>query len=1120
MKNSRINLVIKTVLITILIVSAFSMDAQITRQQADDIVTANVISDNDGCALYIKNDVVRSNDTVYTADGEIISHTSENSYIYFIDDNPVANWAHNCRYCVVDAATGSYSVENHTWYPTDFDSFTCLTEYETEKSHWPYDNYTIPEKVEPNGKLYAVLIGGELAASGQNPIKGWYNLSCVYTALVNNYGFMEATEENPSHILVLASDDVRDGVEKKNYSNYPPNNNPYKYNYDLNHSGILDCFGNDENDFMDSSILPYSKDGIRIIFDNLSGKQNGNENISFIPQLTEDDQLFVCLCGHGNTDGSMSYFKVFYEGKDDRSSARLYDYELAEWTRDIKCSQMTFMIDCCHSGGFIDDLMNDDSALCKNRAVHTCTNAEGVGYVEKHITDYFTDKGGPDSWQRVDEFVYYWSAASLGYYPILDVRTDSLLGPWHKYENTAIGEFPWQLFTSFDEGNHSHEGYDVSPDINRDGIVSMEEAFTFANSLDSYSEYGYFNSAVTQPGPDNPGFETPCESYESTFTKGLITLNGYKGVIDTAAETGCGRTYQLAGDFTIGKNASLTFCNGCTLNGNGFLMRNLGEVTTQSNAKDIAFTNTRIQNANSRGFTLSRCTFNDCGTVLTYDSPFSISNSIFSGTTIEANTNIPPRTRYNVNIVRNRFYNSAVTSPCIYLRKIPQCNVEYNTITGSGGDGIELNRLGGVSGDYLFSHNRIDSCAGSGIVAYNSTATLQLNCIMDNSDCGIKSLNLSNMQITGDSTARDTYLTQQILDNKRYQVYASSNSYPSYFKYNYLRGNGNEQGDTILYYEPKTNMDSRRSFDVSYNCWKPLSDSEIGDHLYTDGDDTFIFVPTWNPKYHPELPLPPQRMLESGDFHAANGEYDAAIDTYRILVGTYPESPEAEVALKSMFAVTGISDGDFTGLKTYYSGLCGDNALGVIADNLSNKCDVKLKNYSNAIEWYENKITDDSASFSDRIFAEIDLGELYLEMDEDGNGKGYTGILSQYKPTSKEAHAKHSRQLLSLLPHVEKQSDAGLIQSHTNVVTAEMSFSPNPVRDILNISLVENVSTAIDVAIYDTHGNMVIRKSIGCQQDGMLTYTVNLSDIPDGLYFCKVTGDNTTTNVCKIIVKH
>lgn len=1090
----------------VLLLSATTLpsNAQITQAVADSIVTMNTMSQNSYSVVYRKNGVVNKSERVFTMDAKIINHNNESSYIYFVDDMPMANWAHECRYFIVDAITGEYSVENKMWYPEDFESFTkVITEDDdTDRWHWPYNNYTIPDKAEPNMNLYAVLIGG--SSGTHSPVKTWYNLSCVYTALVNSYGYIEASDENPTHIFVLAHDAARASVY-----DYVNNSDLYPYCYDLNHSGGISPL-EWENDFIDPDTLAYSKDGIRTIFENLAGTNSPSEDVSYIPQLTEEDQLFVLLCGHGIKENGMSYFRVVDDKDND---ARLYDYELAEWTRNINCSQITFMIDCCYSGGFVDNLMEDTSAVCKNRAVHTCTNDTTYGYVEEHITSQFYNKELSDN-QRVDEFIYYWSAASLGYYPILDIRYDSILGPWHRYDSTAIGQFPWRLISSFKEGEvYSHDLYDISPDINRDGTVSMGEAFLFADNLDSYSPNGYFNPINLK---DLAYIEYPCQSYESSFSEALLTLDGYRGFVRTNVETGGFNTYNMSGNILIGEDASVTLNDGCVINGNGFEFANRGGlIETGTDAGNVVFNDVHIVNRDGLGLSLSNCTFNSCGTIVSYDSPFSISSSNLNSTTIEANTDNPNRGRYSVNIIGNSFNNLAVATPSIYFRKIPRFNVVDNTIH-SGGDAVELWYLGGTTTDYVFSDNIISGCNGSGIVSYSSSAVLSNNYINDNMGCGIKSLNLSNLQLVGDSTAVSLGSTQQICNNGIYQVFASGNSYPSYFKFNNMRGNGGDN-DYILYYESGSQRTNSLLFDVSSNCWYPLANNEIPAHLYTNGGDTFHYLPTWQPSSIIGTPNPEQRMLSLAGEYASAGEYVLAMDTYRDLVDTYPETSEAVTAMREMFSLVTIFEGDFMELKSYFLQLQNSNALGVLADNLSNKCNEKLKRYNEAIAWYENVIADGEASLSDKVFAEIDLGELYLEMDRDGD-RGIPCTLNQYIPQSKELHTSRSRHLVSLLPNMDNPNDGGY-QEYAMANNYILSCLPNPVTDILEISFDGGITSSIDVSICNINGEELICKSF-VDINNSPCIKLDLSYLPDGMYFCKLMSGFEESHVKKIIVKH
>ena len=277
-----------------------------------------------------------------------------------------------------------------------------------------------------------MLIAGDIGLNGALK-KAWFNLSCVYTALVNKYGFKEITENDQDyyHIMVCANSEVEGAMTNIGPNGWLP--------YDLNQSGV---FPNHD----DFNYTYNNKQDIQLVFQNLSGDDNSLENI---PVLNEDDQLFVMLCGVGNAtvnDTTVMITRGY-------NPQYLSDSELATWVRNIKCSQMTFLIDCNYAGGFIDNLMNDALAECKNRAVHTSTDRSHYSWAERHITQEMYNSKGSSGNYVVDEYIYYWSAASLGYYPIIEpYYNDHIFGPWHKYDGTTIGQFGWSTFDSFYEG--------------------------------------------------------------------------------------------------------------------------------------------------------------------------------------------------------------------------------------------------------------------------------------------------------------------------------------------------------------------------------------------------------------------------------------------------------------------------------------------------------------------------------------------------------------------------------------------------------------------------------------------------------------------------------------------
>lgn len=1090
---------LKSLFVLAIMLISVTIEAQITKTAANELIM-NALNNDTTILVYSLNESVGRGESIFTADGEEIRNPYDNAYVYFIDDIPSANWAHSCRYCFVNTTDGTYSMVIHNFYPSNYELFSSIRTMSNENGwHWPYTNYTMPPVAAPNSKLYAVLIAGEPGT--HNPIKSWYNLSCVYTALVNKYGFIESNcYGGKSNILVIAPNVVKHSIDNKYHNND-------KFGTDLNQNNNTEVY---VDDFVDESMFPYSKESIRSIFQNLSGEINTTDSIL---ELTDNDQLFVFLCGHGNTYNNNSYFKILDENNDD---IRLYDYELANWVRNIKCAQMTFLIDCCYSGGFIDDIMNDSNAVCKNRVVHTCTDASHEGRVEQHITR--NDKAD-EQWQIVDEFVYYWASAILGYYPILELQNDWLTGPWHQYDSTAIGQFPWNMFDSFQEGNgYSHVGYDVNPDYNHDGIVSMDEAYYFANTLDSYSQSGYFN-----PYDGNVlGAEYPQASYESTFTQELITLDGYKGKINGEAETGVGHNYILDGDVAVDTDGSLTINSGSTIIGNinGRSIINAGSLSTAVGANNVTFRNVVLENNSGDMFNLSHCVFDSCGTILTYNGPVSLIGNTFNETRIKATTNNPPRSEYCIVISSNTF-NNTVSNNTIYLEKIPRCNVSGNIIT-AGGNGIYINRLDGAYQNYIFSNNIIRYCGGSGFISYASNGKLRNNSITSNGSDGIQSLNLSNLYVRGDSTVTLLHDTQKIQGNDRYQIYATNNSHPHDFRYNWLGGNGTNN-DVILYFESNQMQDERPStIDVYNNCWYPLADNNIPSHLLASGDATFNYLPTWTPTGIdvPGEPGPAER-LSRGNSLVENGDYDGARIIFMDIVSDFPESPEAIAAMKALYSVEVGSGGDFSDLKDYYIGLLSDDFLGNTADNLANRCDVEMGNYYDAIEWYEYKIIDTNSTYSERIFAEIDLGDLYLQMDENGD-RGIKGKMPEFVPTSKEAHMKHTEHLLSLLPG---DMEEGALYDYDQTINhnstgANLMISPNPTSGEISLSFkFENECNGV-VNIFNVLGNVVKKVSLGRLKGGIHEERLDLSDMPDGMYFCSLSTDNENKNIVKIFVRH
>lgn len=1078
----------KTVKLSTTIMLLFAMsvaNAQLSRTDADSIVLNTIVNDTTKI-VYVYNNSLGQGGNIMTAEGVELANPYDNSYVYFIDDNPAANWAHSCQYIFINREDGLFTIVNEEMYPHNYTEYTCIVEQNFgSRTFWPYTDFIIPEKAEPNGKLYAVLIAGD---PGVHPsIQQWYNLSCVYTALVNKYGFVEATNwGGKRNIFVITNNTVKDAIVGM-YPDYD------FYSHDLNQSHNY-LF---EDDFLDSGDFPFTRAGIKSVFDNLSGNSNTADSI---PELTEQDQLFVYVCGHGNKSNDCSYLLL-----GNAQNERLYDYDLTKWVRDIKCSQMTFMIDCCYSGGFIDDIMNDNEAVCKNRAIHTSTDETHLSWVEQYITPQ-----GAHNWERVSEFVYYWTASILGYYPILELHSDWLTGPWYQYDSTAIGRFQWNIFFNESVGQN-HVAYDVNPDTDRDGKLSMNEIFIFADNLDSFSHSGYYNPPITPVYNSVSGQYDTCEypshSYESTFTKELITLGGYQGLINGDTENSAGHKYFLDGGVIIAANSSLSIQNNSIIAGGNNQLINKGVLTTASQVTNAKFKNVDIFN-NSGELSLSHCVFDTCGTIRTKDGPFAIRSSTLNETCVDAYVVNVARDSYSV-VLNQNVFNNTLANNTIKLKDISQCDVSGNYIT-SGSNGIEINGLSNLYTNHVFMNNHICDCV-NGFVSYASNAKIKGNRITGNSTDGIKSLNGSGLHIIGDSTATLWSDVPKIANNGRYQVYATNNSCPAEFHHNWLQGNGTNN-DYILFFESNNPQGTHPFvFNVANNCWYPLADSNIPSHLLSTGNSTFYYLPTWTPSGGLGTPENPSDRLNTGDSLAEDGDYDGARAVYMEIVSDYPESQEAVAALNALFSVEVESKGDFVDLRDYYLGLLSDDNLGDAADHYANKCDVEMGNYADAVEWYENKITDSNASYSERVFAEIDLGDLYLRMEDEGN-KGIQGKLAEYIPASKEAHEKHADYLIALLPG---NMDGNVTDNSSNI---QMTCSPNPASDKMTLSYTLAKDAIVELSLRGVLGNEIRHIGLGRQNGGVSnSVEIDLSKLPSGVYFCSILIDENNRQTIKFV---
>lgn len=347
------------------------------------------------------------------------------------------------------------------------------------------------------------------------------------------------------------------------------------------------------------------------------------------------------------------------------------------------------------------------------------------------------------------------------------------------------------------------------------------------------------------------------------------------------------------------------------------------------------------------------------------------------------------------------------------------------------------------------------------------------------------------------------------MNNTSYELFASYGSFPYHVKYNAFYDSDNPQ--PIIYY---TTGAIAHTLDVRYNDW------DANFNYLTDlyPASYYLWQPTWSPPSNKSGEVG-ESLYFSAKQKIADEDYAGAKTDLMQVVKQDPQSPYAQASLRDIFDIEEHGEDDFASLQAYYAEdpyVQSTELLIRRSEFFANLCDVKLENWQNAINWYEN-IIQYPQSEEDSIFAIIDLGQLYLLMGEGGTKSTYSCKMPEHQPKSVIAYNEKKDYLLSLIPG-EQLSDA-LLSDLEEMKTGELLQNiPNPFSTSTQIWYKLNTDAVVSIEVFSTTGKNIQTYKLGNMDAGVNSVEFKPSSLAPGIYFYTIKVNGVVTDSKKMTV--
>lgn len=423
--------------------------------------------------------------------------------------------------------------------------------------------------------------------------------------------------------------------------------------------------------------------------------------------------------------------------------------------------------------------------------------------------------------------------------------------------------------------------------------------------------------------------------------------------------------------------------------------------------------------------------------------------------------------------------------------------------------GTRENRLHNIT------RNVIRNCR-IGSTLYNSYGLYNRNKVCNN-HIGVRLFNNSCFYFNNTPVVNEED-KQELVANRTHQLYSSNGTFPLNFRYNSVQG-GNT--DKWIYNDTY----SSRYIHVSNNHWG--NNEQFDPNQVFNSPNSFIWTPFWN-----GLPTGKSNnsAAEDVEFQTVldlidSGEYLLARTALKTFVENHPESDFATAALKELFRVEAMCDNDYAGLKSYLKSnptITASADLFPTSDFLSARCDVVCNNYQSAIDWYENRLSGE-ISYQDSIFAVIDLGDIYwnIQLDSLSKANPELHLLSTEQSKSFESHQNVKDRLLSTLPKQTESIMTLLADNNSGVRTSRIvSVTPNPAKADVTITYYTDSPALSEIKIYGANGSLVdMPRRPKHLSEGYYAIRIDISHLNSGLYLVTLQIDQKNVDTEKLLIK-